>query len=69
MNIFEKFLWLVCVTVLAGALLGCSKDADEQNGEHFASTQQRALEKAKGVDDMLKKAEDKQRQQLEQMER
>ena len=69
MNIFAKFLHLMCIAVLGIGLLACSKSDDDQNKEHFASTQQRALEKAKAVDGILKDAEEKQRQQLEKMER
>ena len=68
MNIFIKLLYLLCVAVLGIALQACSKSDDDQNKEHFASTQQRALEKAKAVDGILKDADEKQRQQLEKME-
>lgn len=68
MNLFQKFLYLFCVVVLGVTLLGCSKD-DGQDDEHFASSQQHALEKAEGVEGMLMDADKKQREKLKEMER
>ncbi|MGD8569247.1 MAG: hypothetical protein PVJ39_14265 [Gammaproteobacteria bacterium] len=67
MSLFNKFLYLCCVAVLGIVLVGCSKD-DGQNDEHFASSQQRALEKAKGVEGIVMDAEKKQREKLKEME-
>lgn len=48
------------------ALSACSKSEESEDKEHFASSQQRALEKAKGVEDMLMENEEKRRKQTEQ---
>jgi hypothetical protein len=68
MNLFTKFLYLSCAAVLGVALMGCSKD-DGQNDEHFASSQQHALEKAEGVEGIVMDADKKQREKLKEMER
>lgn len=48
------------------ALNACSKSEESEDKEHFASSQQRALEKAKGVEDVLQQTEEKRRKELEQ---
>lgn len=53
-------------TVVLLFLAGCSKSEEGEDKEHFASSQQRALEKAKGVEDMLQDAEEKRRKEMEQ---
>jgi uncharacterized lipoprotein YehR (DUF1307 family) len=63
----SKLLFPVLFSVLlAFALSACSKSEDSEDEEHFASSQQRALEKAKGVEDMLQQSEEKRRKELEQ---
>ena len=44
----------------------CSKSEEGEEKEHFASSQQKALEKAKGVEDMLKDTEEKRRKEMEE---
>jgi hypothetical protein len=61
-----KFLTFLPLLVFSVALAGCPKP--DNNDEHFASTQQRALEKAKNVDKMLQDVEQKRRQQMEEIE-
>lgn len=60
-----NFLLLV---VLSVSLMACAK-SDEENQEHFLSDQQRALERAQDVNNVIQQAEEKKRQQLENMER
>lgn len=65
MKLLKMFFLILAVTILSA----CSKSGDTEEKEHFASSQQRALEKAKGVDKIIMDADAKQRQQLENMER
>jgi len=63
-----KFLKWVSLLVFVIFLLGCSKSGEE-DPEHFASTQQRALEKSKEVEGLLQETEEKRRKQMEEAER
>ncbi|MGD8571460.1 MAG: hypothetical protein PVF34_11660 [Gammaproteobacteria bacterium] len=69
MKLLVKIFQIACIGVFAVTLLACSKSDEGQDKEHFASTQQKALEKAKAVDGMLQDAEAKKREQLENMSR
>jgi len=60
---------LLFVTTLASLLVACSGSQDPEDKEHFLSSQQRALEKAKNVNNVLQQADQKQREELEKMER
>ena len=51
------------------ALAACNKPTDEESKEHFLSDQQRALERAQDVNKVILDAEQKKRQQLQEMER
>ena len=62
-----KHLGIMIVLVVVG--LAVSSCSDNNGKEHFASSQQRALEKAKNVNNVLQEADKKQREQLEKMER
>ena len=62
-----KLLKLFFLLMFSVTLMACSK-SDDSNTEHFASSQQRALEKAKNVDNLLQDAEEKRRKQMEEME-
>ena len=53
---------------------GCSSEEDkttseQSNKEHFLKDQVRALEKAKGVEQMLQSGADKRQQQIEEQTR
>lgn len=69
MKVLVKIFQLACVGIFAVTLVACSKSDEGQDEEHFASSQQRALEKAQAVDGMLQDAEAKKREQLENMSR
>jgi uncharacterized lipoprotein YehR (DUF1307 family) len=64
-----KLLNILLLTVLSVSLFACSKSDDQENQEHFLSGQQRALERAQDVNNVIQQAEDKKRQQLENIER
>ena len=51
------------------ALSACAESTDEENKEHFLSSQQRALESAQDVNKVILDAEQKRRQQLEETQR
>jgi surface antigen len=61
-----KLQKIILLVVLGVSLMACSKSDDQ---EHFLSGQQRALERAQDVDNVIQQAEEKKRQQLENMER
>ena len=48
---------------------GCSSGEDNSSKEHFLKDQVQVLEKAKGVEQMLKSADDKRRQAIEEQSR
>jgi len=62
-----KYLGLTILLVMIG--MTASSCSDNNGKEHFASSQQHALEKAKNVNNVLEEADKKQREQLEKMER
>jgi len=62
-----KHIGLMILAILIG--MTTSACSDKAGKEHFASSQQRALEKAKNVNNVLEEADKKQREQLEKMER
>ena len=62
-----KFLKLSSLVVFLIVVAACSKSGEEDT-EHFASSQQRALEKAKGVEDMLMDSEKERRKKAESTE-
>lgn len=64
-----KLLNILLLTALSVSLFACSKSDDQENQEHFLSGQQRALERAQDVNNVIQQAEDKKRQQLENIER
>ena len=64
-----KLLRWINLLLLAMALVACSSSQDPEDKEHFASSQQRALEEAKNVGNVLQEADEKKRQELENMER
>ncbi|HEY5601906.1 MAG TPA: hypothetical protein VIM41_02235 [Gammaproteobacteria bacterium] len=64
-----KPLKLFLLIIIGVTLLACSKADDEKNQEHFLSGQQRALERAQDVNAVIQQAEEKKRQQLENIER
>ena len=64
-----KVLRLFYLMLLTTALVACSSSQDPENTEHFASSQQRALEKAKNVENVLREADEKKRQELENLQR
>ena len=66
MKIFRWFSMIIFVSLAAAVLNGCSKSQEGEEKEHFASSQQKALEKAKGVEDMLKETEEKRRKEMEE---
>lgn len=66
MTISKSVFYVLFAVMLAFTLNACSKSEESEDEEHFASSQQRALEKAKGVEDMLKETEEKRRKELEQ---
>lgn len=59
---------IIFVVAMAALLFACSK-SDEETQEHFLSGQQRALEQAKNVNNVIQQADEKQRKLLEEMER
>ena len=61
-----KLLKVLLMITMGAMLIACSKSDDQ---EHFLSGQQRALERAQDVNNVIQQAEDKKRQQLENMER
>lgn len=63
-----KLLYIILLLVFSATMAACSK-SEEENSEHFLSGQQRALERAKDVNNLVQDAEEKRRQQLENMER
>ncbi|WP_455208315.1 hypothetical protein [Kaarinaea lacus] len=64
-----KLLNILFLIFIGATLIACSKSDDQENQEHFLSGQQRALERARDVDNVIQQAEEKKRQQLENMER
>jgi uncharacterized lipoprotein YehR (DUF1307 family) len=64
-----KLQKIILLVVLGVSLMACSKSDDQEGQEHFLSGQQRALERAQDVDNVIQQAEEKKRQQLENMER
>lgn len=62
MKIFKLFSFLL----LASLLFSCSKSEENEDSEHFLSGQQKALEKAQGVEDMLQQTEKKRRENAEE---
>ena len=64
-----KLHGIVLLVVMSVTMVACSKSGEEENSEHFLSGQQRALERAKDVNNLVQDAEEKRRQQLENMER
>ena len=64
-----KLLSILFLIVIGATQIACSKSDDQENQEHFLSGQQRALERARDVDNVIQQAEEKKRQQLENMER
>lgn len=60
-----KILKLLSLLIFSVILLACSKSGEEDS-EHFASTQQRALEKSKEVEGLLQETEEKRRKQMEE---
>jgi len=60
---------IIFSVALVALLFACSKSDDQETQEHFLSGQQRALEKAKNVENVLQQADEKQRKQLEEMDR
>ena len=64
-----KLSYIILLVICSATMLACSKSGDEENSEHFLSEQQRALDRAKDVNNVLQQSEEKKRQQLEEMER
>lgn len=64
-----KLQIITLLVALGVSLMACSKSDDQESQEHFLSDQQRALERAQDVDNVIQQAEEKKRQQLENMER
>ncbi|WP_455200225.1 hypothetical protein [Kaarinaea lacus] len=60
---------IILLVIMSVSMAACSKSGEDENGEHFLSEQQRALERAKDVNNLVQDAEEKRRQQLENMER
>lgn len=64
---FPKRLSILLLSfLLSTVLVACSKSEEGEESEHFASSQQRALEKAQGVEDMLQETDEKRRKEMEQ---
>ena len=64
---FPKSLSVILLSfLLTTFLVACSKSEETEESEHFASSQQKALEKAQGVEDMLQETEEKRRKEMEQ---
>lgn len=61
-----KTLKIISLLFLLSILLSCSKSEENKEEEHFLSGQQRSLEKAQGVEDMLQESEEKRRKQAEE---
>ena len=65
----------LCVLFISFFMVGgCSSEEDkttseQSNKEHFLKDQVRALEKAKGVEQMLQSGADKRQQQIEEQSR
>lgn len=64
-----KLLYLMIFIISAFAMTACSQPASDENKEHFLSDQQRALESAQDVNKVILDAEQKKRQQIEDMQR
>ena len=64
-----KLSKLFNLILLATVLVACSSSQDSENSEHFLSDQQRAMEKAKNVENVLQEADKKRREELENMQR
>jgi PBP1b-binding outer membrane lipoprotein LpoB len=70
---FNKILLVLLITSSL-VIVACSNEEDqvtseEPNKEHFASDQKRALDKAKGVEQMLQDGADKRAQQIDEQSR
>ena len=64
----RKYLYILFISFFI--MGGCSSEEDkttseQSNKEHFLKDQARALEKAKGVEQMLQSGADKRQQQIE----
>ncbi len=69
---FRKYICILSVSFFL--IGGCSSEEDkttieQTNKEHFLKDQARALEKAKGVEQMLQSGADKRQQQIEEQSR
>jgi len=64
-----KLQTIILLFALSALLMACSKSDDQESQEHFLSDQQRALERAQDVNNVIQQTEEKKRQQLESMER
>lgn len=64
-----KLQTIILFVALSALLVACSKSDDQESQEHFLSDQQRALERAQDVNNVIQQTEEKKRQQLESMER
>jgi septal ring factor EnvC (AmiA/AmiB activator) len=64
-----KLQTIILLFALSALLMACSKSDDQESQEHFLSDQQRALERAQNVNNVIQQTEEKKRQQLESMER
>lgn len=64
-----KLQTIILLFALSALLVACSKSDDQESQEHFLSDQQRALERAQDVNNVIQQTEEKKRQQLESMER
>ncbi|WP_455196291.1 hypothetical protein [Kaarinaea lacus] len=64
-----KLRTIILLFALSALLMACSKSDDQESQEHFLSDQQRALERAQNVNNVIQQTEEKKRQQLESMER
>ncbi len=64
-----KLLKLFLMIIIGSTPIACSRSDDQKTQEHFLSGQQRALERAQDVNNVLQQAEEKKRQQLEDTER
>lgn len=70
---FNNILVVLLITSSL-VIVACSNEEDqvtseEPNKEHFASDQKRALDKAKGVEQMLQDGADKRAQQIDEQSR
>ena len=68
----RKFLYISFISCFL--ISGCSSEEDkttseQSNKEHFLKDQVRALEKAKGVEQMLQSGADKRQQEIEEQTR